>query len=318
MRNKKLNINKLIIIKKIIPIMPSKLLMIKPSIILMLLVLLVSCESEIDIDTGDFMEKPVIEGYIENGSNPWVIITKNQYFFTEFKTNFSDTANLINFLDFLVLNAEVTVSDGIFTDTLKFEVDPQVLTGDFIYPPVKYTTKNIVGEVGKTYTLKVKIDDNIYTSSTTITNPFYPDTVWYETVPDNDTLGYIHALITDDPNETNYYGYFTQRVGKDITYIPGYMSIWDDSYFNGKQFEVMVYRGYNPVLLSLDYEEPPEERWRFIKGDTVNFKIVTMDEDSFRFWHTLGGLYTDNNIDGGALGVWCGYGATYILNYVCE
>jgi hypothetical protein len=268
---------------------------------------LYSCSKEIQIDLGEYEKKIVIEGYIENGEYPWCVLTYNQDYFGEINISMDDLSKLS---DIFIMDATVIVSDGFIDDTLEFEMDPLVLQGKFIWPPVHYKGSKIIGETGRSYSLKVVYKDEEYTATTSIPSLYDIDTCWFQLDPmaQNDSLGSIWTVIRDNPNEVNYYRYYTKRVGRDNYYAPGQMSIWDDRFFNGKDFEFVLFRGRS---LEIDYGAEDPESGYFKLGDTVSIKACTMDRDTFWFWYTLGNQQTLSNIQGGALGVWCGYGATY-------
>lgn len=283
---------------------------------LLTICLMTSCKKEITFDTGEFNEHPVIEGYIENEDYPWVLITKNLAFFEPLNLDYT---NINDLMKLFVIDATVIVSNGVIDDTLVFGINPLILEGNFVWPPVKYQGSKILGEVGGTYTLTVIIDDKTYTSTTTITPLAVPDSVWF--VQDNryDTLGAVYAKFRDDPNQKNYYKYYTKRFGKDNYYIAGSYSLWEDSFFNGREFEVFVMRGsgYESYSSNNNSNETAETAFLFHVYDTVSVKVVTMDNRSFQFWRTLGGNAVETNIDGGAIGVWCGYGTYYCDPLVC-
>ena len=278
-------------------------------LIFILLPLLFSCTKPITIDTGDFDKKIVIEGYIENDSCAWVMLTKNLPFF--------GTLTPENLTDIFITKedgAVVIVSDGSITDTLEFEIAPLVLQGKMTWPPMCFKGQKIKGEVGKSYHLTVIYEGEEYTATTSITTPYYADTIWFSLEPKEDSLGYIHTIIHDNSAETNYYRYYTKRLGKDNYYTPGLMSIWDDRYFNGMDFEFVLWRGRS---IEVNYGEEESDSYYFRLGDTVSIKSCMMDHDSYWFWKTLGSQETLSNIKGAALGVWCGYGAAY-HTFVCE
>ncbi|MDD4848238.1 MAG: DUF4249 family protein [Bacteroidales bacterium] len=289
----------------------------KPRHILLFLLFLcvvVACKKEIIIDTDEFIERPVVEGYIENDAYPCVLITKNQAYFEPMSLDFTDLNDLMKFF---IVDAVVIVSDGVVDDTLQFGINPLILEGKYVWPPVRYQGSKFLGEVGKSYSLKILIDDKVYTANTSITTPVMPDSLWFVQDPGIDTMGAIHATFKDDPSQTNYYCYFAKRFGKDSYYVAGEFSLWEDSFFNGKEFEIIVMRGTSYEVYNTDYEEPLESAMLFRVGDTVSVKAVTMDYDSYQFWRTLGGNQVETNIEGGALGVWCGYGAYYCPPIVC-
>ena len=278
--------------------------------LLWLILFAVSCTKPITIDTGDFDKKIVIEGYIENDDYAHVILTRNLPFF--------GTITLNNLKDIFLSedDAIVIVSDGTEADTLQYETDSLVLQGKMVWPPVRFKGHKIIGEVGKSYKLTVIYEGNEYTATTSIVTPYYADTIWFALEPKEDSLGYIHTIIHDNVAETNYYRYYTKRLGRDNYYTPGILSIWEDRYFNGMDFEFIIWRGRS---IEVSYgEDDPEDNY-FRLGDTVSIKSCMMDHDSYWYWKTLGSQETLSNIQpqGAALGVWCGYGVRY-HTFVCK
>lgn len=267
--------------------------------------LLEACSREIDIELGSYEKKVVIEAYIERGAYPTCVLSYNQDYFGEIDLSMMDFSQLESIF---IQKDTVIVSDGVVFDTLKFEIDPLILQGKTVWPPARYIGSKIKGEEGKSYQLEVLHEGQRYTATTSIQQHYRVDTLWFELLPGNDTLGSIYTVITDNPNETNYYRYFTKRMGRDYYYTPGSMSIWDDRFFNGQEFEFVLWRGRS---IEQDYGSSDPEAGYFKVGDTVSIKSSMMDHDSFWFWQTLGDQKTLSNIKGGALGVWCGYGTAY-------
>ncbi|MCK9612046.1 MAG: DUF4249 domain-containing protein [Bacteroidales bacterium] len=275
-----------------------------------LLLLLTSCEKEITLDLPVVEPKIVIEGYIENGMAPSVIITKSAPYF--------DPIDINTLLNSYVSNAIVTVSDGNKTEQLSLDTVSTYPFYMYVRKSV-YRTKHIIGEVGKRYDLRVEVDGNVYTSSTTISPLVAFDSLWYILGPENDTIGDLFALGTDKGNEYNYYRVFTKIIGKDFTFVPIFGSVWDDKFFNGETFTVQLYHGFASNIMN------PDEDWTmgYKKGDTVIVKLSTMDYDSYKFWSAAESeiLYGANpftnttsvptNIQGGAIGCWTGMGSSY-------
>lgn len=278
---------------------------------LCLILFAISCTKPITIDTGEFDKKIVIEGYIENGDYARVTLSKNLPFF--------GALTFENLMEAFISDkdgATVIVSDGTVEDTLKYEIDPLFAQGKKVWPFVRFKGNKIIGEVGKSYKLTVIYEGNEYTATTSIVTPYYADTIWFALEPKEDSLGYIHTIIHDNAAETNYYRYYTKRLGKDDYYIPGVLSIWDDRYFNGMDFEFIIWRGHG--IKFTDGEDDPEFNF-FRLGDTVSIKSCMMERDVYWYWKTLGSQEALSNIkpQGAALGVWCGYGVGY-HTFVCK
>jgi len=144
--------------------------------------------------------------------------------------------------------------------------------------------------------------------------------------PDNnqDTLGFIWLYLKDPDTLGNYYRAFTKVLGKDSVFLHPYPSVSDDRFFNGQKAEYQLYRGRNPLE---DNNYNPQgldsagvARWYFRTGETVIVKITQIDNLHYRFWYSMEQQFmTDGNpfatptslktnIEGGAIGVWGGYG----------
>jgi hypothetical protein len=261
----------------------------------------VACNTEPELDFVNYQSKLVIDGWIEQGNYPKVILSNSVSYFNEV-----DSATIRGLVE---TKAKVTVSDGEEEEILTLKKDEDY------FPSYVYSGTRLKGEVGKTYTLTVQIKDETYTATTTIPPLAEFDELWFESLPENDTLGFIYGKFIDDPNTENYYRIFTQRENKDTRYIPIYLSALGDQSFNGKSFTFSLLRGpdsFTNVVDDLYFEE----------GDTVRIKLCTIDKAHFDFWRTLerelyvvGNPFSSSgneilsNIDNKkALGVWGGYG----------
>ena len=272
---------------------------------LILLIAFYSCEKTITIDVPQAEEKIVVEGWIDQNDYPIVFLTKNLPYF-----GIIDSAMLFNII---IQDATVIVTDGINYDTLA-----KTFNTDY-FPPIFYIGSKIKGEINKTYFLTVKAQGKTLTSRTTIPPPVYADSVWFKVEPPHDSLGYLWGSFTDPPELGNYYRLFTKRLGKDRRHIPVLASIYDDKFFNGQSFQYSMLRGVESITdTAVDLE------FGFYKiGDTISVKICTLDKASYDFWRTAEGeMYSGGNpfasptqivtnIEGGGLGVWCGYGNYY-------
>ena len=326
--------------------------------------ILISCEKEITVDLPKVEEKIVIEGLIEQGEYPHVYITRSASYFAPVDTN--------TLTNSIVINARVIVwyQDGnnIIEDSLEQILDPYHL------PFTVYQGSKIKGEVGKTYHLKVIVNENEYTRSTTIPKPVPLDSVRFkitdklvinDTVNRNlfnmgtnhpfniisnfhlntsreyhestrslhslskdilyiDTLdvGLLWLYFTDPDTLGNYYRIYSKTLSKDRAFVHPYSSIWDDKLINGIEMENVIIRGWDPALGEEDSleSEKPVSRWMFIEGEKVIIKMVAMDIKHYDFWYSVEQpMATDgnpfatpisirSNIEGGALGVWGGYG----------
>lgn len=281
----------------------KKIRFIKFSLFAFTLMLMYSCQKVIDVNIPDYEQKLVVEGSIEPGGPPIVILTWTAPFF--------GNQNYSNFQEYFVENAEVIVSDGTNTDTLY-----QPLPG--VFPA--YTSTVITGQTGKSYELKINVNGKTYTSITTIFPAIPIDSLYFKP-EENDTLGFLWAHFKDPEEPGNFYRWFAQRVGKDDRYLAPFGSATDDKFFNGKEFDFPNARGTEPNSEKPD--DKNEERGYFKKGDSVMVKFCTIGEKEYRYLRSYyqnlssnGNPFSapstlESNISNGAIGFWCGYGTFF-------
>ena len=249
-------------------------------------------------------ERLVVEGWIDAGGFPIVMVTTSVPTSTEYQS-IDDQKN------HLVRHAKVTFSDG---------ATSVILTGmdnKRYFPPFIYTTSDLRGVAGKTYTLKVEYKGMTATASTTIPASVPLDSLWC--VPSADDKGKynIKARFSDPEASEDYYRLFVKVAGKDSSYVASYMGCMSDSDLL-RPAEINVMRG-----LSVDNES--SWAWNpasFEKGDEVMVKFCTMDRVSYEFWNSYERVVSLSvlpmfqatynpayNVTGG-IGYWCGYGAS--------
>lgn len=240
----------------------------------------------------------VVEGWIENGGFPVVMLTRTLPVSEE-------SQDISNLEDYLLRWATVTISNGEESVILTGKYDPGY------FPPFIYTTGKMRGEAGKTYDLTVEYRNFHAKASTTIPHPVAVDTFMVEKCADSDTLFQITIGFNDNPNEKNYYKVFTRTGSKNKQYLSAYLGIVDDAVMNGYT-RIPAYRGPH---IELDDYTP-----YFLISDTVSVKFAHIDEQSYRFWNDYekvlslsGNMFfpmtqsIHSNITGG-IGYWCGYG----------
>ena len=270
------------------------------TVMFFLAVLMTSCERDITVDLPQPEEQIVVEGYITPGAYPLVFISRTAPFFAPL-----DSATL---LQYTVKDAVVTVSNGTVTDTL---LAPFSTTGYL------YTGTNITGEIGKTYTLNIQLPDGRSCSSvTTIPQPVTLDSLWFRLLPENDSLGWAWARLTDPPQAGNCYRWFAKRMGKDNDFIAPFGSVTDDRFYNGLSFDFAATRGKVPNSTAED--DNNEEEGLFKIGDTIVVRFCSITEDSYRFWRAAESQASSNgnpfaapaplkgSINGG-VGIWEGF-----------
>lgn len=246
-----------------------------------------------------FTYRLVVEGWIEEGNVPYVILTQSRPLFS-----IVDSASIDNMV---IRWAKVSVSDGETTEILSGKIDKDY------FPPFIYRGARMQGEAGKTYTLKIEYSGKVWTARTTIPRSIPLKEIATTPVAGNDTLFNLEAVFDDPADEKNYYKFFTRIENKSKRYLPALIGNLDDNLFNGETVRTSVYRG-------LEQSQVKKFNTNFCRKDTVLVKFCTQTEFAFHYWtayenelvNSQNPLFPANqnlptNIREG-WGIWCGYG----------
>jgi hypothetical protein len=278
-------------------------------------ILLTSCEKEVQIDLKSSPPQVVVQGSIESGNIPFVVLNSSMSFFSKIDLGTLEKS--------FIHNAIVTVSDGSKTVTLKeYTVDTGL---SFKYSVYTIDTTNfnlnnlILGEVGKTYTLSVTYEGKTYTGVTKIPNPQGIDSMWFAEPlfageNTSDSARQLFVSYSDPDTAGDCVRYFTRR-NNDL-FFPS--ENFNDEIINGKKL--------NQVGLVAGYQETSgtpisrDSLFYFFPGETVTLKWCAIDKGVYQFYNSLefakgavGNPFATpinpiTNMKNGALGVWAGYG----------
>lgn len=306
--------------------------------------LLISCQEEITLDLPQSQDKIVVEGSIENGYPPYVILTKNQGYFDAID---SDTYNdlFVNDID--------SVKIWYFNEGEKVSKTLEQIVGLDSLPPI-YTDLSYFenpgnyefSKEGRTYFLEINWNNQIISSSTTIPEVTPLDCLWVEK-SENSKEEYeydIRALYSDPADQDNFILLKSKRVQhfeyKDslecnVKDRPDFsLKIIDagaDVLINGQSFETYFPRpkeSGNPFpdgnYNAYHTEICDDGDTLVFKKDIVLIKYCQIDEPSLKFWRGLvrqvgtnGNPFAEplnlvSNITNG-LGIFSGYGSAYYL-----
>ena len=284
-------------------------------------ILLVSCQTEIEVTVPEYYNKLVVEGYIENDEYPMVSLYRSAPYFS--------TMSLEYLMDSIVIqDAKVFVtSNKGETQELTLMFSPQAP----LY--LAYRGFGFKGELNTSYTLRIEWNGKVYTSETSIKNTFDLDSVYFTPTFGHeqiDSVANLQIAMTDDGAPDNYYQFKVKIHSKDkgfpdrlwVATIP---AAFDNSPFRGTSFNYEIVRG-NPSTMMLP-EMTERELRRYMRmnyrvGDTVFLKYAILDEPAFRFWMSANGEITFGqnpfmspspiisniqcNTGEKCLGVWCG------------
>jgi hypothetical protein len=287
-----------------------------------------SCEKVIDIEVPDSASSIVIEGSIESGGFPFILISRSESYFAPISTSIEALANVMVPGD----SAQVFITvDGVETEVspiclADLSPEQQELAEDLLgfdeipdgLDICAWVDPLMIGVEGKTYGLRVVVDGQEYTATTTIPNKVYLDSLWFKVQPSEEGLGFIWTTLDDPDTAGNSYRLYAERIGVDDGPIPVPGASFDDRFFNGEAFDYNFARGTR-----FGVEEDEDSAFYFATGDLVAIKHATTDLGVYEFWETAddaiagGGnpfstpIQVKSNISNGARGVWAGYGVTW-------
>ncbi len=322
-------------------------------IALVFVLLLVGCEKDITVDLPQAETKIVVQGSIEPGQAPIVVLSYSAGYF--------DPADLNALTNSYVRDAQVKMVHG--NDTLPLDMfctadmtlDQLLLTAQTLGLPPEavlglgvcvYTSLSpqALGMAGETYTLTVDKDEHHLHAITKVNFPVPLDSLWFASPSGNplDSLGFIYGNMTDPDSLGNAYRWSAKRIShypqwidkdvylrgqqKDLAFISPMPSVYDDEFFNGFTFDFAYYRG--EIAFSDKFDDHHEERGFFKRGDTVVVRGCSIDMNVYKFYKSYedqlanqGSPFASpsnvkSNVLGG-LGVWAGYGA-YYDTLVCQ
>jgi len=284
-----------------------------------------SCSKEVKIDIPGFDEQIVIDGSIETGT-PAIIFLSNS------KDIYAPT-DINSYLSGFISGATVIVSNGTITDTLieicTNNLPPELdsIAAEYFGVPIEqlvdlnlcgYVSTGIIGEVGKTYTLKVIHNNKTYTSSTKIENPTVLDNLFWKEQANLPGYGFSWAKITDSPIMGDAYRWEVKNIS-DGSFSKPFQPFTDDRFYNGLTFEFSV---ENPMSFR-DSTIEDQYKGYYKLGDTIVVKFSKLGKKEYQFFEKkYNQIYSGGNpfatptniptnIEGGALGIWAGFSPWY-------
>ncbi len=275
-------------------------------LIIIVYIISVSC-NKIDISKSIQPEsKVVVEGWIEEGDVPRVILSNS--------IPISTVVDSSTVLSYSIRSAKITVSDGEKTEVLRLRTNYERI------PPYIYYGSDIIGKVGGKYSLKIEYLDKIISATTSIPRSVPILSANYEKENPSDIKGYISIQFDDPVNEQNFYQIQTKLIHQDSLFIPALFGNLSDAKFNTNTVAIKFFRGRSFSVNDTAMYKP-----YFEDGDEIYVKLRTMNEAGYNFWNSWQNEIINgqspifpntkslrSNIEGG-IGIWEGYGHQTVL-----
>jgi|GEM_PF-1470739 len=214
---------------------------------------LVACQKEITLPYESIDPLYVIEGHVSpGGSSVSVSRTRDM--------ESSDIAGNI------VLDAEVKVS----ADGMDY---PFTLCEDSLYRPSPF----FVPEVGRTYSLSVKVDGLEYTAQSTLMDSVAIDMAGFRTLPILAFKTWLYSATFRDLPGEQYYIWYLYRNGE--------LFAWDMSP------DMILEQSVVPVDIPIESDEEAAtgeaEHETIVEGDVCDFEIRTIDRKSYEYFYSM-------------------------------
>lgn len=232
------------------------------------MLVIASCRKDVKLKLPTYRQKVVVEAAIETGSPAFVLLSYSVPYFGNFDLTHPETV--------YIQDGFVTLTDGALTDTLQKFYLPNV-------PMPIYLGSKIIGTQGKTYTLKITVKNNTYTSESTILTPAKLDSIYFKGEK-NDSLGLMWARLTEPKGVGDCYQWSAKRLTQDYFYAFPFNSAFDDKFIDGKSFEFAYDRGPQPYNIQTYRDDPNAGYYKV--GDTVVVKFSKIGKKEYDFWNT--------------------------------
>lgn len=268
------------------------------SIILLIASVSFSCSKS--VEQPSFDPPLVVEGWIESGKTPVVMLTSGIEASPEKRTYESLTDEVLRY-------AKVSIEHNGRIYPLSSRLSDEFTLQNY------YTTGDLRGEVGQTYRLDVEWNGKKASAVTTIPEPVPIQSLEVAPVGSGDSLFVFKAKLKNKLPEIGYYKFFTRIANRRPGFFPALMG----TFSNLDRTDPIEYT----VQGGLEFFDENGLAY-FHRHDTVSVKLATMEEPLFRFWReveqnalcaVLPAVTFNSNIPSnveGAKGYWAGYGIT--------
>lgn len=266
------------------------------------LLVLFACDN--DYLESDNIEELVVEGWIESGHAPVVMVSST--------IPVSSTPQPIsNITEHILRYAEVYVEHNGTKEYLTARLTDRFTIRNY------FTSPTLRGEPGETYRLHVKWLDYEASAVCTIPNPVAIDTAYFEKAVD-DTSYVAKMIFHNVPEAGRYYQTFRRTGSASNAYRAVNFTTLD-----GSVIDTVITETFMKPMMTIEAKDV-----YLHPGDTVALKLATIERPMYEFWSSFADyrnsagtvLSAPSNVKGnvkGAIGYWAGYGID-IREIVCR
>lgn len=277
---------------------------------------LVRCETIVTLDLPENSTKLVVEGSIENGSAPVVILSRSfplfgnvnfndleQVLIRGAKVKVASSTRAVELMEYTV-EALVNLSPedyALIEPTLEqflgFDVSQGILdTLQQFIPAISFYSVapsdfDFVGELETNYDLTINLkNDSIFGTQTYSASTYIPglvpiDSIWVTDHPNDeiDTLYELRARFQDPDTLGNFYRIFNRFNGG--IYLTSTTSVFDDAFINGESIPFTVFRGRTEREKLGPRDADLDGYWQ--ANDVIQVKFCNITSEHYRFWRTV-------------------------------
>ena len=288
------------------------------------------------IDIPGYKQELVVDGNIEAGGHPIVILSQSANIFTEsyvttYVNSFVSDADVKVVVDNDTFQLNYLLSTDLplssqkkLAEMLRIELD------ELLQLPIRvYSSTSLVAQSEKTYELIIDHQGKKYNAQTYLPAPTPLQSIYWKLEPETVEYGYSWAKLQDPPGQFDAYKWEVRRInqinGEDLDQIfrRGFGAYREDRYFDGLTFDF----SYQNPLKRKDSTHLEIYKRYYRLGDSVVVKFSKMDKKTYDFFDKKSAQMesSDNpyatpiniptNLTGGALGIWAGFSPWYDTLY---
>ena len=288
------------------------------------------------IEIPGYKQQLVVDGTIEVGGHPIVILSQSANIFSEsyvttYVNSFVSDADVKVTVDndtfqlYYILTTDLPVSAQ-----KKLAEMMRIEWNELLQLPIRvYSSTELVAQAEKTYELIISHQGKIYTAKTYLPEPTPLQSLYWKLEPETVEYGYSWAKLQDPPGQFDAYKWEVRRINKknsedlDQTFRRGFGAYREDRYFDGLTFDF----SYQNPLKRKDSTHLELYKRYYRLGDSVVVKFSKMDKKTYDFFDKKSAQMesSDNpystpiniptNLTGGALGIWAGFSPWYDTLY---